>query len=247
MRPGTLSVPSGMQGVPGARFQPPALPHPTRSTPINALPPVLACRCCGCRVSRLQVPRFRAVHEEVIKLDQDFGATFSGCLTDTRGRVRALWGSYAEQVRPRCSCCCCCAPPPAGVRAHHNVRGQGWKPAGVATLEGGAGLGLARIKPCTGRPPWPFPTMHIPSSPPSDVLSLSRVGPCRAGREGGARVVRRPAHARVPALGAAGGQAAGRGRHARRRRCTAWRVVSSCGRWAGQPEGGWQGAPGRLL
>ena len=47
---------------------------------------------------RPQVPRFRAVHEEVIKLDQDFGSTFSGCLTDTRGRVRALWGSYAEQV-----------------------------------------------------------------------------------------------------------------------------------------------------
>lgn len=44
--------------------------------------------------------RFRAVHEEVVKLDQDFGATFSGVLTDDEGRVRALWGSYAEQVRP---------------------------------------------------------------------------------------------------------------------------------------------------
>ncbi|KAL6760325.1 hypothetical protein V8C86DRAFT_2557091 [Haematococcus lacustris] len=44
------------------------------------------------------VPRFRAVHEEVVKLDQDFGATFSGVLTDAEGRVRALWGSYAEQV-----------------------------------------------------------------------------------------------------------------------------------------------------
>jgi hypothetical protein len=42
--------------------------------------------------------RFRAVHEEVVKLDQDFGATFSGVLTDDEGRIRALWGSYAEQV-----------------------------------------------------------------------------------------------------------------------------------------------------
>lgn len=33
-----------------------------------------------------------------MKLDQDFGATFSGVLTDEEGRVRALWGSYAEQV-----------------------------------------------------------------------------------------------------------------------------------------------------
>lgn len=42
--------------------------------------------------------RFRAVHEEVVKLDHDFGVTFSGVLTDDEGRVRALWGSYAEQV-----------------------------------------------------------------------------------------------------------------------------------------------------
>jgi S1-C subfamily serine protease len=45
-----------------------------------------------------EVPRFRAVHEEVVRLDQDFGATFSGVLADDRGRVRALWGSYSEQV-----------------------------------------------------------------------------------------------------------------------------------------------------
>jgi hypothetical protein len=38
------------------------------------------------------------VHEEVVKLDQDFGASFSGVLTDDQGRIRALWGSYAEQV-----------------------------------------------------------------------------------------------------------------------------------------------------
>ena len=35
---------------------------------------------------------------QVIKLDQDFGATFSGIITDEQGGVRALWGSYAEQV-----------------------------------------------------------------------------------------------------------------------------------------------------
>jgi len=47
------------------------------------------------------------VHEEVVKLDQDFGATFSGVLTDDDGRVRALWGSYAEQVgRGRCCKLC---------------------------------------------------------------------------------------------------------------------------------------------
>lgn len=37
------------------------------------------------------------MHEEVIKLDQDFGTSFGGILTDDSGRVRALWGSYAEQ------------------------------------------------------------------------------------------------------------------------------------------------------
>ena len=45
-----------------------------------------------------EVPRFRAVHEEVLKLDQDFGSRFSGLITDREGNVRALWGSYAEQV-----------------------------------------------------------------------------------------------------------------------------------------------------
>ncbi len=34
----------------------------------------------------------------MIKVDHDFGSTFSGVLTDAEGRVRALWGSYSEQV-----------------------------------------------------------------------------------------------------------------------------------------------------
>jgi hypothetical protein len=41
-----------------------------------------------------------------VKLDQDFGATFSGVLTDDEGRVRALWGSYAEQVGRSTLCAC---------------------------------------------------------------------------------------------------------------------------------------------
>ena len=41
--------------------------------------------------------RFRAVHEEVVKLDQDFGNSFSGILTDDEGRLRGIYASYAEQ------------------------------------------------------------------------------------------------------------------------------------------------------
>ncbi|KAK9816755.1 hypothetical protein WJX72_004724 [[Myrmecia] bisecta] len=54
--------------------------------------------CASLAINCIEVPRFRAVHEEVIKVDHDFGATFSGVLTDEEGRVRALWGSYSEQV-----------------------------------------------------------------------------------------------------------------------------------------------------
>ncbi len=34
---------------------------------------------------------------QVVKLDQDFGASFAGVLTDDCGAVRAVWGSYSEQ------------------------------------------------------------------------------------------------------------------------------------------------------
>jgi pro-apoptotic serine protease NMA111 len=49
-------------------------------------------------ISQADVPRFRAVHEEVVKLDQDFGINYSGVLSDRTGGIRALWGSYSEQV-----------------------------------------------------------------------------------------------------------------------------------------------------
>jgi S1-C subfamily serine protease len=49
-------------------------------------------------INQADVPRFRATHEEVIKLDQDFGLAYSGVLCDRQGGIQALWGSYSEQV-----------------------------------------------------------------------------------------------------------------------------------------------------
>ena len=34
---------------------------------------------------------------QVVKLDQDFGSSFAGVLTNDSGAVRAVWGSYSEQ------------------------------------------------------------------------------------------------------------------------------------------------------
>ncbi|CAH9094627.1 unnamed protein product [Cuscuta epithymum] len=42
-------------------------------------------------------PQYRAINMEVIELDTDFGNTFNGVLTDERGRVQALWGSFSYQ------------------------------------------------------------------------------------------------------------------------------------------------------
>lgn len=51
------------------------------------------------RIARADVPRFRAIHEEVCKVDQDFGVAYSGILTNPHtGAVRALWCSYSEQI-----------------------------------------------------------------------------------------------------------------------------------------------------
>ncbi|CAN4083135.1 unnamed protein product [Withania somnifera] len=48
-------------------------------------------------------PRYRATNMEVIELDTDFGSTFSGVLTNERGRVQALWGSFSTQLKYGCS------------------------------------------------------------------------------------------------------------------------------------------------
>jgi hypothetical protein len=36
---------------------------------------------------------------QVVKLDQDFGSSFSGVLVSGEGRLRALWASFSEQAR----------------------------------------------------------------------------------------------------------------------------------------------------
>eukprot|EP00891_Asterochloris_glomerata_P007785 jgi/Astpho2/7785/Aster-06077 len=58
---------------------------------------IVTTACSSLSIAPADIPRFRAVHEEVVKVDHDFGTTFSGVLTDGCGRIRALWGSYAEQ------------------------------------------------------------------------------------------------------------------------------------------------------
>lgn len=60
--------------------------------------------CSPLAIAPIEVPRYRAVNEEVVKLDLDFGDAFSGVLVDREDRLRALWASYSEQAR--------CAPRP---------------------------------------------------------------------------------------------------------------------------------------
>lgn len=131
--------------------------------------------------------RFRAVHEEVVKLDQDFGATFSGVLTDEQGAVRALWGSYAEQVRG------CVVVPSGSVVACVGV--------------------LLCYRPCCcclrSRPARPAHA-PAPSHANSTCAAAMRSG---AGGARGARVVCGPADARVCALGGAPGGAGGSRHH----------------------------------
>ncbi|CAH9066987.1 unnamed protein product [Cuscuta europaea] len=58
-------------------------------------------------------PRYRAINMEVIELDTDFGTTFTGVLSDERGRVQALWGSFSYQTKY----------PSGSVKNDQNVRG----------------------------------------------------------------------------------------------------------------------------
>lgn len=55
--------------------------------------------CAALNIGSADCPRYRAINMEVVELDTDFGSTFSGVLTDERGRVQAIWGSFSTQVK----------------------------------------------------------------------------------------------------------------------------------------------------
>ncbi|KAF9604134.1 hypothetical protein IFM89_002809 [Coptis chinensis] len=55
--------------------------------------------CAALNVGSVDYPRYRATNMEVIELDTNFGSTFSGVLTDDRGRVQAIWGSFSTQLK----------------------------------------------------------------------------------------------------------------------------------------------------
>ncbi|PIA33529.1 hypothetical protein AQUCO_04100162v1 [Aquilegia coerulea] len=59
--------------------------------------------CAALNIGSADSPRYRATNMEVIELDTDFGSTFSGVLTDDRGRVQAIWGSFSTQLKYGCS------------------------------------------------------------------------------------------------------------------------------------------------
>jgi hypothetical protein len=50
----------------------------TKSLRIMSRASVVTTATAALAIPGAEVPRFRAVHEEVVKLDQDFGPTFSG-------------------------------------------------------------------------------------------------------------------------------------------------------------------------
>ncbi|XP_031107612.1 protease Do-like 7 isoform X2 [Ipomoea triloba] len=54
--------------------------------------------CAALTVASADCPQYKATNMEVIELDIDFGASFSGVLIDDCGRVQALWGSFSTQV-----------------------------------------------------------------------------------------------------------------------------------------------------
>ncbi|OVA11903.1 PDZ domain [Macleaya cordata] len=55
--------------------------------------------CAAVNIGSADCPRYRATNMEVIELDTDFGSSFSGVLTDERGMVQAIWGSFSTQLR----------------------------------------------------------------------------------------------------------------------------------------------------
>ncbi|KAL5574026.1 hypothetical protein UlMin_023623 [Ulmus minor] len=59
--------------------------------------------CAALNIGSADCPRYRATNMEVIELDTDFGSTFSGVLTDERGRVQAIWGSFSTQLKFGCN------------------------------------------------------------------------------------------------------------------------------------------------
>ncbi|OWM64395.1 hypothetical protein CDL15_Pgr020362 [Punica granatum] len=59
--------------------------------------------CAALNIGSADCPRYRAINMEVIELDTDFGSAFSGVLTDERGRVQAIWGSFSTQLKYGCS------------------------------------------------------------------------------------------------------------------------------------------------
>ncbi|XP_042501521.1 protease Do-like 7 [Macadamia integrifolia] len=59
--------------------------------------------CAALNIGSADCPRYRATNMEVIELDTDFGSTFSGVLTDDRGRVQAIWGSFSTQLKYGCN------------------------------------------------------------------------------------------------------------------------------------------------
>ncbi|KAK4767445.1 hypothetical protein SAY86_015195 [Trapa natans] len=59
--------------------------------------------CAALNIGSADCPRYRAINMEVIELDTDFGSAFSGVLTDERGRVQAIWGSFSTQLKYVCN------------------------------------------------------------------------------------------------------------------------------------------------
>lgn len=71
----------------------------SRSLQATSRKSVVTNPCAALNISSADTPRYRATNMEVIELDTDFGSTFSGVLTDERGRVQAIWGSFSTQLR----------------------------------------------------------------------------------------------------------------------------------------------------